>query len=274
MATFNGEKYLVEQIESILNQTYKNWELIIHDDNSSDKTLDILMDYNRKYPEKVRILNDTFKAGGAKENFSYLLENITDDFDYLMFADQDDVWLENKIEVTLRKMKEVEKLNPQKPILIHTDLKIVDESLNIISDSMIHYQKLDINNGNSLLKISLENVVTGCTMMINRYLKKLIYNIPKEAIMHDWWLAIITLKYGGKISFINQSLILYRQHQSNTVGSVKVDIIYYMKKISTFANSLNRFIAVIKQLRRAEIHTNLFYLVIIKFIMIFKRIVI
>ena len=170
MATYNGEKYLKEQIDSILNQTYKNWRLIIHDDNSTDNTLNLIKEYVEKYPEKIILIDDDISTGGAKENFAYLLNKIDDNFDYIMFSDQDDVWFENKIELTLNKMIETERKYSKKPILVHTDLKVVDENLNVIAESMIRYQKIDINNQKYIKFLALENVVTGCTVMINKYL--------------------------------------------------------------------------------------------------------
>ena len=272
MATYNGEKYISEQIDSLLNQTYRNWTLCIHDDNSKDKTVEIIKHYKTKYPDKIKFLNDNLSTGGAKENFTYLLNNIDDNFDYLMFCDQDDVWLENKIEITLSKMLEIEKENSSKPILIHTDLKVVDEKLNIISTSMFKHQKLNLNNQNNIAMISMENIITGCTMMLNKQLSLVSKEIPNEAIMHDWWIAIITLRERGVIAFVNEGTILYRQHESNTIGSKKVGLSYYLKKLLELNSVINNYQIIYKQYKKADIDINFLDFIVTKSLMIIKKV--
>ena len=272
MATYNGEKYIKEQINSILNQTYKNWKLIIHDDNSKDNTVKIIKEYEKKYPNKIKLIDDEISTGGAKENFTYLLNSIDDNFDYIMFCDQDDVWLENKIELTLNKMIEIESNYHDKPILIHTDLKVVDEKLNIIAESMFKYQKLCISNQKSLKNISIENIITGCTMMLN---KKLVLNsriIPKEAIMHDWWIAIMTLKNNGIIEFVKNSTIRYRQHSFNTIGSKKVNFIYYLKKFIKVSEAIENYKKILTQYKKAEVNISILYFVKTKFLFILRKV--
>lgn len=211
MATYNGERYLSEQIESILNQSYKDWKLLVRDDGSKDRTLDILKLYKAKYPKKITLMED--KKGGlrAKENFLELLRQSKSD--YIMFCDQDDVWLPNKIEVTLEKMKKVE----NGPTLIHTDLKVVDKELNLISDSMWRYQKLSPERKEYNFLI-VQNNITGCTMMINRELAKLSIGEFPNGLMHDWIIGIVaSLK--GTIDYVEERTILYRQHGNNDVGA-------------------------------------------------------
>lgn len=272
MATYNGEKHISEQLDSLLNQTYCDWTLWIHDDNSKDKTVEIIKHYKTKYPDKIKFLDDNLSTGGAKENFTYLLNNIDDNFDYLMFCDQDDVWLENKIEITLNKMLDTEKKDNTVPILIHTDLKVVDEKLNIISESMFKYQKLNINNQRDIKMISIENIITGCTMMLNRQLVLVSKNIPKEAIMHDWWIAIITLKQGGRIEFVNQSTMMYRQHSLNTIGSKEIGSAYYMQRIFSIRDIYDNYVNLYKQLKKANINLSVVNFFITKTITILKKI--
>ena len=168
MATYNGSKYISEQFDSLLKQTYSNWKIIVHDDNSQDNTVEIIKIYEKKHPNKIKLIDDNINPGGAKENFSYLLGKIDENYHYLMFCDQDDVWLEDKIELTLGEMKAVEKNKKDIPILVHTDLKVVDYKLNTIYESMFKSQKLDYRIGDNLQHIAIENVVTGCTIMINK----------------------------------------------------------------------------------------------------------
>jgi glycosyltransferase involved in cell wall biosynthesis len=271
MATYNGDKFIKEQIESILNQTYQNWKLIIHDDNSKDNTVKIIKEYIYKYPEKIVFIDDKISTGGAKENFTYLLNKIDDNYDYVMFCDQDDVWLENKIKLTLDKMLEVEKHNKNKPVLIHTDLKVVDEKLRIISESMFKYQKLNLSNQYDIKKIAIENIITGCTMMLNKNLAVESKCIPKEAIMHDWWIAIITLREKGVIEFLNKSTIMYRQHSINTIGAKKVNLLYYAKKLLKLKEVISSYKTIYIQYKKANIYIGLYNFIITKLLIVIKK---
>lgn len=273
MATYNGEKYISEQINSLFNQTYTNWKLIIHDDNSRDNTVKIIKEYEKRYSQKIIFLNDNIATGGAKENFTYILNKIDDNYDYIMFCDQDDVWLENKVEITLKKMLESEEKSKDIPILIHTDLKVVDENLNIISYSMFKYQKLNIKNQYSLDLMSMENIITGCTMMINKQLSLLSKNIATEAIMHDWWIAIIALREDGLIEFVDKPTILYRQHQLNTIGSKKVNLSYYFKKLLRMKENINDYKRIYIQYKKAKIDIFIFKFVFFKLFLIVKKVV-
>lgn len=216
LATYNGEHYIEEQLESIINQTYSNWKLYIRDDNSSDNTVNIIKGYIEKFPEKIYLVEDIKKGLGAKKNFFELIKYSKND--YCMFCDQDDVWLNNKIELTMREMKKIEGEKTKKiPILVHTDLKVVSEELELINESFIKYQNLDPEM-KALNNLLLQNNITGCTVMINLSLKQECKNIPENCIMHDWWLGLIASAF-GEISFINEQTILYRQHSMNEVGA-------------------------------------------------------
>ncbi|MGB4440571.1 MAG: glycosyltransferase family 2 protein, partial [Sedimentibacter sp.] len=138
----------------------------------------------------------------------------------------DDVWLPDKIDITYKKMKEAELENNNLPILIHTDLKVVDENLNLIADSLMEMQNLDSSRDkiNSLL---VQNIVTGCTVMINRNLLNYIKEKPEKVIMHDWWLALVASAL-GKIVFIDTPTVLYRQHDDNDVGAKNVNSSNYI----------------------------------------------
>lgn len=215
MATYNGEKFLSKQIDSILAQSVKNWELFIHDDGSTDKTASIINKYVELYPEKIHIVSGE-ATGNAKSNFFYLMSVV--DAKYIMFSDQDDYWLKNKIEVTFNRMKAIENGNIETPVLVFTDLKVVDSELRVISEKLSRYQNLETEN-TDFNKLMVQNVVTGCTVMVNRscLIKARTFN-HDNIIMHDWWCALVA-SYFGKISYVNQSLMLYRQHDVNSVGA-------------------------------------------------------
>ena len=247
MATYNGEKYLKDQIDSILNQSYKNFTIFIRDDSSNDNTRKIIQDYYQKYPEKIVIVKDKKKSNGASDNFLLLLEYVSKlkEYNLFMFSDQDDIWLENKIEITIEKYESINDKN--KPILIHTDLLVVDSKLNKINDSFIKYSNLKVNHI-KFNKYLIQNNVTGCTMLINKNLVDLVdFNIKKEIIMHDWYFALLASAF-GIIEFINESTIKYRQHGNNVLGAKKIKGIkdIYNKLISN-NNMKNDLIKIINQ---------------------------
>lgn len=233
LATYNGEKYLKEQLESIENQTYDNWHLIVRDDGSKDSTLKILKEFENKYPSKVTIINDGISSGSAKNNF-FKLMNYSEN-EYIACCDQDDVWLENKLEIMYKELKKLENENSRDiPLLVHCDLFVVDKDMNIISNSFFDYSLFN-KNADAINFYLLENYVTGCAMLFNRKLKWYMlknYNLEK-IYMHDWLAALISYTF-GKGKFINQSLVKYRQHGNNSVGAKSA------KKISTMIANAKR----------------------------------
>lgn len=213
LAVYNGEKYLFEQINSILSQTVKDIKIIIRDDGSDDNSPLIIDDFCNKYPQKISKISGT-PTGSAKTNFAELLKYA--DSDYIMFCDQDDVWKSDKIEKTLSAMIASEQ-NGNIPVLVHTDLTVADEKLNIISNSFFEFQRLNQEKVN-LPALLVQNYVTGCTVMINRSLKEFCGDIPKNCIMHDWWLALVAQLF-GKIVCVSEPTLFYRQHSGNQVGA-------------------------------------------------------
>ena len=213
LAVYNGEKYLKEQIESILNQSVKDVKIVIRDDGSTDNSGEIITSYCNEFPDKISCIKGE-ATGSAQKNFAELLKNC--DSDYIMFSDQDDVWLCDKIEKTYNVMVKAE-LNSQTPVLVHTDLKVVDDKLCEISPSFFDFQKL-IQKDITLPKLLVQNYVTGCTIMINRALKEKCGDIPDDCIMHDWWLALVAILF-GKLVCVDEATMLYRQHAANQVGA-------------------------------------------------------
>jgi glycosyltransferase involved in cell wall biosynthesis len=227
MATYNGGKYIRAQIESILVQSYKEWNLIIRDDGSKDDTLDIIKSFMQSNPGKIRLINDGKSGLGPSQNFAALLMHTTSE--YIMFCDQDDVWLPHKIEMTFDKMKELESVyGKETPLLVHTDLKVVDSKLNLISKSFWKHQLID-PSAKSLNRLLIQNSITGCTTMINKTLKEMALPVPKEAIMHDWWIALVASAF-GVIDSVPRPTVLYRQHGGNDVGAKKWNINYVLKE--------------------------------------------
>lgn len=230
MASYNGERYIKDQIESIINQNFSDWHLFISDDGSIDNTLRLEKSYQEKFPQKITIVENKTNKHGSKYNFFNLLNIVLrEKYNYFMFSDQDDVWKKNKVSDTFKLMKQA-KNNTSVPILVHTDLEVVDENLKTLGNSFIKYRALDpkCKDINHLL---IQNNVTGCTMMVNRPLlvKALQVENIDEIAMHDWWFALIASIY-GKIYFLNESTIKYRQHSENVVGATNVNSLGFIIK--------------------------------------------
>lgn len=215
LATFNGEEHLSMLLESIKTQTWSHWNILARDDGSTDQTLKILRQFQAEQPDRIRLIEDKNGTLGPAANFNRLLENCT--ADYVMLADQDDIWLPQKIEVTLKKMQELAAHSGREPLplLIHTDLCLIGT---VHADSFWKYQHLSPDYGLKFKNLLTQNVVTGCTVMINRVLLDLALPIPREAIMHDWWLALVAATF-GRIGFIRTPTVQYRQHRSNNTGA-------------------------------------------------------
>lgn len=243
MATYNGEKYLREQIDSILNQTFKDFNLIICDDCSKDSTWEILQEYEKK-DSRVKIIKNE-KNLGYNKNFEKLLSYVQSE--YFMLSDQDDFWMENKVEESYRKITE-EDLN-----LVCSDLEVVDENLNTIHSSMWEFWpdyniKNKIKKSNDYRSCLMTNCVTGCTTIINSKLISELIPLPGYPIVHDWWIALVAGSK-GPIGYIEKPLIKYRQHGHNQIGYVTTKTIYKfsMKLRKHMINNHIQILEVIKK---------------------------
>lgn len=212
MSTYNGDRFLSTQLDSIINQQYSNWKLLIHDDGSNDNTLKIIKNYCAQ--DRRIVLSDNSQHLGVKKAFLSL--TLEEDADFYMFSDQDDIWTSNKIEILL---KEIEKYDTSIPLLIHGDYQTIDTKNQKINGFLSGYNNTDFNS------LILKNNVTGCTCLFNRTLRNLveekINNIDyNKMIMHDWWLAILASAF-GKVIHIDEKTVLYRQHEGNVIGAVE-----------------------------------------------------
>ena len=210
MSTYNGEQFLAEQIKSIQKQIVKDWILYIRDDGSSDRTPEIIQQYAQKDSRIIFINADNRENFGVIKNFYTLLKHSK--ADYYFFSDQDDIWLEDKLAVTLA---EAEKYSNDKPLLVYTDLKIVDRELNVLHESMIKTQSDHANT--KLVQELTENTVTGGTAMINHALAEL-WTTTDNLLMHDWYLALIASALGHLV-YLDYPTELYRQHDANVLGA-------------------------------------------------------
>lgn len=218
LSTYNGERFLAEQIESILAQTHTDWTLLIRDDGSSDATRDIIQEYCAKDP-RIIFNNDSLGNLGSCGSFSALMSlAVPRDEPYVFFCDQDDVWLPEKLKLTLDELRMLEERWPSTPCLVHTDLHVVDESLNTIHPSFLKHEGLRRNPSEPIKTLLINNYVTGCTVGMNRALLEIATPVPPDAFMHDWWSALCAAAM-GHIGFVDQATILYRQHGRNAIGS-------------------------------------------------------
>lgn len=216
LATYNGEKYIREQIDSILAQTYKNIKLIISDDCSKDRTTEILKEYESK-DNRVELYIQQENLGVVK-NIEFLLNKV--ESPYYMLADQDDYWMPEKVE------KSLETIKTKNADLVFGDLEVVDENLKTIYPSFNDYMLLTrkINKYIDSYKVNyLYNCVTGCTVLAKKETISFILPLPttSEHVIHDYWMGLM-VALNGKLAYIPEKLIKYRQHGENQVGTEKI----------------------------------------------------
>lgn len=238
MATYNAEKYLHEQIDSILSQTCKDWHLFIHDDGSKDNTMVILRAYADKYPQEITLL-DYPPQHGAWRNFLSMLNKV--ESNYYMFSDQDDVWLPEKIETEYKAIKKLEdKEGKNKPIVVYSDLIVTDSELNTISPSLWKIAGIYPQLINSFNDMAANTVISGCTMLFNTETKSISCHYTNNVTMHDAWIACCVMKHGGILHPTEQPTMLYRQHGSNTLGAQDVRHPTLMQRIMRYLTSYDR----------------------------------
>ena len=219
MSTYNGGRFLSQQLDSILQQSVTAWQLFIRDDGSSDDTRRIVSQYS---DPRIHLLEADGRNLGAMHSFEYLLTNYGD-ADYIAFADQDDVWMPDKLELCLDLMTKGEHNHGSStPVVIHTDLTVVDSELKEIAPSFWRYSNLqpDLIESN-IHFLAIANCLTGCTMLISRAAAQAALPFSRAAYMHDAWIALAAMKAGGIICPLNRPTMLYRQHGKNTLGAVE-----------------------------------------------------
>jgi glycosyltransferase involved in cell wall biosynthesis len=225
MATYNGSLYLKEQLDSIINQTYKNIEIIIVDDCSIDNTVDIILQYKQQYPF-IKLLQNQQNLGIVK-SFAKALSKCNGD--YIALSDQDDVWFPDKLERLLTNIGD--------SLLIHSDAVLVDSNMQVIAKSNIDAAKKD-RYKSDFTDYLISNNVTGCTALFSKELLKLALPIPAGFYVHDHYLAIIAGFY-GKIELLEEPLIYYRQHGNNSIGAARPQFDSFVLHCKVIADSYN-----------------------------------
>ena len=218
LATRNGSEYLEAQIESVFQQSYPHWCILAHDDGSVDSTVDILLGFARKHPDKFRVIQDGLVTGSAARNFNHLLAHST--ANYVMFCDQDDFWFPDKVGLSINRCLELElEYGSSLPLAIFSDLCVADCNLRLINSSLFAHQKTSPSLAYDAISLSIRNCVTGCTLLLNRSAVKCAYPVPSSSLMHDWWCGLRVLSSGGRLVCLEYPTILYRQHGGNSVGA-------------------------------------------------------
>lgn len=219
LATYNGERFLRDQVESILTQDYSRLKILARDDGSTDGTRRVLEEYADKHPSSVALLPPGEATGNAKWNFLRLLE--ASSAPYVCFADQDDVWKRWKVSRQMSAMEAMEaRHGKETPLLVFSDLEIVNDRLELLHRSFWKHQRITPHRIGQLNRLLTQNVVTGCTALMNRPLAELAKTMPEEAFMHDWWIALMAAAFGAG-AYLLEATVLYRQHGSNVVGAVE-----------------------------------------------------
>ena len=224
MSTYNGEKYLTEQIESILNQKDVNVSIIVRDDGSTDKTLAIL----RQYQENGALTFYTGENLGPQRSFLYLLQHAPQ-CDYYAFADQDDVWLSDKLSTGIASLRAQE----DRPALYFSQTQLTDAELHPIPNVVI---RPFLTFGEMLIY----KFIGGCTMIMNNALRTAVGNfIPNQMPMHDLWIYSIALAVDAFVVFDPQPHILYRQHGNNTMGQGQGFVYEWTQRLKRFTSQNN-----------------------------------
>ncbi len=219
LATYNGARFISEQLESIAAQSHENWRLVVSDDGSADETLDIVRSFARRHSSRVTLLEPAVSRS-AKSNFLRLLAQEAPS-PYFALCDQDDVWHPAKLAQMLAACQAAEAESPRQPVLTYSDLRVVADDRTTIDDSFLRRMRVDPHQ-RMFPGLLVENSIPGCAMLFNAALARLHRESlprPENVIMHDWWLALLASATGA-IRFVPDPLIEYRQHETNTLGAV------------------------------------------------------
>ncbi len=248
LATYNGEKFLSKQLDSIINQEYTFWDLLIHDDGSVDNTISLLKEYQKIYPKKIRLLNDQKIFSSASNNFFHLIKNRSREANLYCLCDQDDIWHKNKLKFIIERY--ISKENKE-PLLIHSDLSLIDNRGKLLEKShnkLINFQKIFITKKRALYF----NPIPGCAMCINSALADKI-SYSNDMVMHDWWILLTAMYINTNVIYINFPLVKYRQHSGNVCGYKKINFLLLVVRL------LFKIPLYIKNVKKAYIQSKHFY---------------
>ena len=251
LCTCEGSFFLPEQLESLMEQSLLPGELVVSDDASTDGTVQLLEAFTEKAPFEVKLVQNETRLG-AVQNFNQALGLCRGR--YVALCDQDDTWLPGRLESSLQAMEEAEKQWGSKmPLLVHSDLKVVDAGGEVVNSSFMKMRKIRHIERQPLSKLLAQNFVTGNTVLINRPLLEAALPVAGDAIMHDWWLALVAAAL-GKIVFIEEPTVLYRQHSQNVIGANDFFSPGNLKRAIFYKNMEEEIAAIIKQTEALQGH--------------------
>ena len=204
IATYNGEKYIKEQLDSILNQTYHNIEIIIQDDASTDNTIDIIKNYKN---QKIQLFQNPNNLGYIK-NFETLIQRANGD--YIALCDQDDIWVESKIEKLLQNIHSFS--------LIYSNSLLIDKEAKSLNRTLSQHLKNNFITSHHPLNFLYDNSVSAHSILFKKELKPYLVNFPTQ-LYFDQYIAMVGASQKG-IHYINKPLVHYRQHETNTLKKI------------------------------------------------------
>ncbi|QOT09881.1 glycosyltransferase family 2 protein [Paenibacillus sp. JNUCC32] len=212
LSAYNGEQYISEQIQSILNQTHAAVSILIRDDGSTDKTMELLDQWVTTHPDKIKLIKGT--NVGVVSSFFELLRAADAEADYYCFCDQDDVWLDHKVEHAIARLNS--SIHTEVPAMVFTSTYLTDDELNRKGA----WPKPPAQEP-SFFNALYENIAIGATITMNRSARNLFINSQsvdsQKVLMHDWWFYLLVSAFGTVI-YDNKPSMLYRQHNNNVVG--------------------------------------------------------
>ena len=225
MCTYNGEKFLNKQLSSFINQSYKNWDLFIFDDKSTDGTVDIIEDFIKEHVNIHLSINaDTL---GYAQNFLEAIKKISSTFDYYAFSDQDDIWCDDKLKVAIQALN---KNHDHSPKLYCSRTELIDQNDNFMGYSPLFKKKPTFQNS------LVQSIAGGNTMVFNKQVFEIIKSdTPISVISHDWYTYLLVTSIGGEVIYDPVPQILYRQHADNIIGSNQG----FLSKVSRFKKLLD-----------------------------------
>lgn len=244
LSTYNGEAYIEEQLQSILQQTYQNIVILIRDDGSSDSTVPIIQKFMDMYSDKICFIKGS--NVGVIESFFYLLQSVDLDASYYCFCDQDDVWMNDKVERAVQSLHLCDTAG-----MYFSSTMLTDQSLNPIKVWPASPQKAP-----HFYNALVQNIAVGATMVINKAARDLIVSRSlnmKNIQMHDWWIYLCVSAF-GKVYYDERPTIYYRQHNNNVVGGHRTVIHELQNKWRSFRKHSGH-----KLLRKQAVEFNKLY---------------
>lgn len=229
MATYNGARFVREQIASIQNQSFTNWRLLISDDSSTDNTVEIIK-HLALTDGRIVLVNDA-RQGGVVKNFEKALAGVT--ADYICFCDQDDLWPSERLETMLEFFMKNEN---DRPLMIYTDLTLIDEHEKVIGDSYYKVNAIKPTENLDFERLRWKSSIYGCSTMINKALLDVSLPFPVHVTMHDHWLGLVA-SIRGQLKYFDYKSILYRQHSANVVGGRKKT---FLGKLASLKKNIKR----------------------------------